>query len=304
MEENDLIVKTDRHYTQGIKLAYLFRDEQMPAAVHNLSEAWKPLGYSRSADKFGLSIGQNIYTPSDTDSTELLEHDRPYAGWLYVGLILQRRGQAAHWAAALESVELQLGVIGPESLAEQAQTWIHEVRGFAVPRGWDNQIHTEPGVALRYSRVYRLSPNETVARFVDMLPEAGFSLGNAETSVRAGAVGRLGVNLPDDFGLQTINSLRSPEGGWSETQRKRAWGFYAFAGVEGWAVAHTAFLDGNLFRDSHSVEKEPFIVEWKAGFAVVLKRFEVGFTFAERTREFEQQPEGDSYGSAFLKVRF
>ena len=48
-------------------------------------------------------------------------------------------------------------------------------------------------------------------------------------------------------------------------------------GLEGWAVAYTAFLDGNLYQDSHSVDKEPLVAEWKTGAVWVMGRAEIGF---------------------------
>ena len=134
-EENDLFVNTDRHYTQGIRFAYLHEDGHMPLGFAGLNQ-WLPnWGFDVKSGRSGYSVGQNIYTPADLDSTALVPADRPYAGWLYLGAILQRNGVTRQRAVPVqESWELELGVIGPTSLARQAQTWVHEIRGFDVPR--------------------------------------------------------------------------------------------------------------------------------------------------------------------------
>jgi hypothetical protein len=303
-EENDLVVDTDRHYTQGIKLSYLHSENHVPHWLETFSEKLPAIGFTASANRIGTQVGQNIYTPANISVTNLQSGDRPYAGWLYTGLIFQRRGLAAKRIPTLEHFQLDLGIIGPDSLAEEAQTWIHELRGFETPKGWDHQLHDEPGVALKYQRSWLLSPSADNPRYLDFIPHLGASLGNVETSFRMGATVRLGINLPDDFGVQTISSLMASEGGWSHDKKGGRWGFYAFSGLEGSAVGYTAFLDGNLFQSSPHVEHEPFVAEWKTGFVLVLSRVDTGFSYVYRTREFIGQQRDNGYGSVFAKIKF
>lgn len=300
IEENDAIADTDRHYTQGIKLAYLQADNHAPHWAVRLSDHLPEWGFENKADKFGYEIGQNFYTPADLKASQLLSDDRPYAGWLYTGLILQRRGLDAHDHPVLEHFELQLGIIGPESFAEQTQNWAHQENG----RGWDHQLKTEPGLALRYQRSWLITPAGKEARHVDFIPYGGFSLGNVETSARFGALLRIGWNLPDDFGIPIIDSLAVTSGGWSRSRAASPWGFYVFTGVDARAVLHNAFLDGNLYRASHSVGKEPIVRDWKSGIVFVLKRVDVGLAYVLRSPEFTSQTEDDRYGSLFINVKF
>ncbi len=187
IEENDLIVDTDRDYTQGTKLSYLHRDGWVPGWLRWATNSALNLGYDARTAKFGYQAGQNIYTPGDTEARRLLVNDRPYAGWLYAGLILHKRGYTAGNLPTLESFELNLGVIGPESLAENAQNGVHRLRHFTLARGWNNQLDTEPGVAARYQRAVSL-PLLAGGRAADFIPHAGLSLGNVETSLRAGGM--------------------------------------------------------------------------------------------------------------------
>jgi len=301
LEENDLVVRTDRHYTQGIKFSYLHRDGELPGFLRSVNTFLPECGYKSFTARYGLQIGQNIYTPANISAEELLSRDRPYAGWLYGGLTLQRRGLTSGRWPALESFEIQVGIIGPPSLAEQAQTWVHEVRAMDLPMGWENQLETEPGIELRYWRGMRLAFSQRSARHVDLIPHAGASLGNVTTALRVGGTIRAGLHLPDSFGVQTISSLLASEGGWSAGDP--AWSIYVFTGVEGWLVGHNAFLDGNLYQDSHEVSKEPVVGEWKVGFAVGFRHAEGGFAYVFRSREFRRQDEHNGYGSLFVKVK-
>jgi len=304
IEENDLVVDTDRHYTQGIKLTYLHTDNDVPAWLLWLSQALPPWGFTVHATKLGTQIGQDIYTPADLSSTQLLTNDRPYGGWFYTGLILQRRGLTTGGKPVLENFRFDAGIIGPSSLADRAQTWVHEVRGFETPRGWDHQLRNEPGFALKYERRWLFSQSHRENRWLDFIPQTGLSLGNAETSFRAGGSVRLGWNLPEDFGAQTVHSLSPPDGGWSVSRCGGQFGAYAFVGAEGSAVLFSEFLDGNLWHASHHVEHEVWVGEWKVGLAVVLNRVELGYTQVYRTREFTGQTEISGYGSVWLKVKF
>jgi hypothetical protein len=304
VEENDLVVDTDRHYTQGIKFSFLTGDNHLPDWAANFLDWLPSLGLNTDARRIGTQIGQSIYTPADLQTTQLITNDRPYAGWLYTGLILQRRGWSFGTCLTLDHLQMDLGIIGPESLAEEAQTWVHEVRGFETPKGWDNQLHDEPGIAIKYQRLWRFSLESDRFRYADFIPKAGMCLGNVETSFRIGGTVRAGFNLPDDFGVQTISSLATTEGGWSETNTRGRLGFYVFTGIEGWAVAHSAFLDGNLYRSSPSVDRKWFVGEWQTGAALVLGHAEIGFTYVFRTPEFLGQTEDNGYGSAWCKIKF
>lgn len=305
IEENDLLVNTDRHYTQGARSAHLLGDGVMPDWVAGLGRAIPRWGFSDGPMKLGFHLGQSIFTPADLAATERINDDRPYAGWLYTGWVLQRRGffGQAEWPV-LESFQIDLGIIGPHSYGEEVQKGVHEFRGFATPRGWRHQLKDEPGVALKYQRSWLFSPNVDGARWVDLIPHAGLSLGNVETSFRVGAMLRLGVNLPPDFGVSTISSLAPTEGGRPATSAASRFGFYVFTAGEAWTVLYTAFLDGNLFQRGHRVDKQFFVTERKAGIVFVLDHVELALTYAYRTPQFVGQREDDGYGSILLKVKF
>src|SRR5690554_4668140 len=76
--ENDLWgAGTDEHYTHGTEISYI-SDTYQPASLMKLF-SWLPF-YEPAADtRFTWSLGQQIYTPSDIEATELIVDDRPYA---------------------------------------------------------------------------------------------------------------------------------------------------------------------------------------------------------------------------------
>ena len=284
--ENDAIASADRHYTQGSFLSYLSRDHAAPAWTHTMAEHVPTFGYDPGALKWGFGIGQEIYTPEDLRAPELQVADRPYAGWLFGRLTLQRRGPLSRRWSVLEDFHLDVGMIGPESQAEDTQKEWHG----DDPRGWEHQLKTEPGVALRYARRFQYNPMEgTDGWGVRFIPHLAGSAGNVSTHLGVGGTMRLGYNIPNEFTTEP--------GGFE-------WGAYLFVGADGRLVLHNIFLDGNSWRESHRVTKRPFVGDGRLGFAVVLQQVEISFAQVFRSREFDDQVRSDSFGSATLTVKF
>ena len=63
------------------------------------------------------------------------------------------------------------------------------------------------------------------------------------------------------------------------------------------------FLDGNTFKDSHSVDKEPLVGDFQAGLVLTWKGYRLSFTSVHRTREFEGQESSTRYGAFSLSIR-
>lgn len=307
--ENDLLSNPfgphqDRHYTAGLKIT-VFGGDSFATNLTGRLDALRPSwDYTPAGSGLGFVIGQNIYTPEDILNPAPVPGDRPYAGWLYTGLVYQRRGSFSDRLAVMENFEINLGVVGPESLAEEAQKTIHRWRfPDNIPQGWDNQLKFEPGLELKYARLWRYAPLPALSRHADLIPQAGFVLGNVRTLLSAGATGRIGFHLPADFGIPVIHSPASVNGGL--TREESCWSVYAFGGVEGRIVGHDITLDGNSFRDGPSVDKNVFAADLRWGAAVQLFRHvELSYTRIVRTEEFDRQVGRDILGSLTLTGKF
>lgn len=303
IEENDYLYNPekgehqDRHYTQGLKFIYLESGDPwwaMGLGLPPLSEHLPIFGINPKSSSFGITLGQNIYTPENNQATNLLRFDRPYAGWLYLGAVLQRRGEVFGKIPVLESFELDLGVIGPEAQAGQSQNKVHNFGDIPGFDGWGNQIKTEPAFVLKYGRAWKLAFNEKSGHYFDVIPNVGANLGTVMVSGNAGVTTRLGFNLPDNFGVQTIDSPITLSPGSS----RGPIGAYIFGQVEGRAVGRNAFLDGNLIRKSFHVKKEPLVGDLIYGVALSLgQHFDLNYTRIVRSREFVLQKGYDRFGS-------
>lgn len=289
-EENDKFVvpSSDKHYTQGLHLALFWPDEQVPWPDKLLQ--WIPdFGITGAIHKYGLRAGQEIYTPENITNAVVSTTDRPYAGWLFVALMRENRGVTLHNIPTRDHWEVDLGVIGPWSLADDTQTWFHRLIGSPLPAGWGHQLSNEPGLALRADRQWLLwkfgNDSELNAQFI---PRAGISLGNVETSCRLGTQMRVGQHIPDEFAKSF----------------PVAYGWYAFSGLDVRLVGYNAFLEGNSFRSSARVIKAPIVAEFRLGVVLVLSRTQISYTYTYMDRAFKTQDRNDAYGSLNLTYRF
>ncbi|MEX2629087.1 MAG: lipid A deacylase LpxR family protein [Tistlia sp.] len=294
--ENDLFARTDRHYTNGVRLSWLSSPRETPGLVVRAAR-WLPFFPDGGSVRTSFALGQNMYTPNDVGLVNPPPDDRPYAGWLYgsAGVVVET-GQR------LDQLELALGVVGPASFADDTQKFVHSITGSEEPRGWDSQLGNEPGVVLTYQRSWRSLVSRTHSGFTfDVTPHAGGALGNVFTYANAGATFRFGQDLPLDYGVPRIQPSLPGSGFFSPS---RSFGWYLFAGLEGRAVVRNIFLDGNSFRDSRSVDKQPFVGDLQLGVALTWRDVRLSYTHVLRTEEFEGQGGGSSFGALSLSLRF
>ncbi|MAL77960.1 MAG: hypothetical protein CMN55_02420 [Sneathiella sp.] len=295
--ENDLFFGLDRDYTNGIMLAWMSEPDHAPAwalRAARLLPFFPKDGLVRST----YAIGQNMYTPNDIQDPTPPTNERPYAGWLYgaVGIVVETGEKQ------LDQLQLQLGVVGPSALGEQSQTFVHKVIDSPKPQGWDTQLKDEPGLVLTYQRSWRALVSAKLNGFsIDMTPHLGGALGNVHTYVNAGATMRMGWNLPNDYGPPRIQPGLPGSGFFEPTDDI---GLYFFAGLDARAVARNIFLDGNSFRDSRSVNKEPIVGDAQLGLALTIRDARIAFTHVFRSREYEGQDGKDEFGAISVSVPF
>lgn len=308
--ENDVFAGTDRHYTHGTRLSYLHPEATGSSWMDPLLDRFKA-GLKIEGKRFGLALGQNMYTPANLAARILLKNDRPYAGWLYGGLILQRRGtEYGGHVAVLDHLELNVGVVGPESFAEDTQIWWHEVIDSGRPVGWDHQLRSEPGVVLIANRNYTLATPDAYRGWgSDLTASIGGTLGNISAYLNGGVTFRTGYRLPRQASGGPIQPTVQPSAfqgtrDATTTDKSPRWGVALFGGIDGRAVGRNIFLDGNTFRHSHSVDKEPVVADLKTGLNLQIRCLDFTAAYVYRTREFRTQPELNQFGSLSVGIRF
>ncbi|WP_298725412.1 lipid A deacylase LpxR family protein [uncultured Ferrovibrio sp.] len=296
--ENDLFYDTDRRYTNGVRLTYLTPKGDEPPWLRDLA-LQLPMFNAQSDIRIEYALGQSMYTATNKLLRDPPANDRPYAGWLYGSV-----GVVARTGPVLDQASLSLGVVGPASLAHETQDFVHRIVNSPLAEGWDTQLKNEPTVQFTYQRSWQSPELELPWDFgIDATPHAGFALGNVFTYGNTGLMLRLGQNLPTDYGpLRVQPSL--PGSGYFEKRGAGSIGWYLFAGVDGRAVAHNIFLDGNTFRDSRSVDKKVLVGDAQFGLAVIIDGVRFAYTYVLRTREYDGQNDDDEFGALSVSFRF
>ncbi len=290
--ENDIFDKTDKNYTNGVKFSALYKIDAQKYDYFQI-----PFLYEASKNHFvTFSFGQDIYTPSETNITIPDSNDHPYAAWLYVGCALHQADDKES-----ETLELQLGVVGPWALGEQVQNGIHSVTGSEKALGWDSQLHNELGVVLAYEHRWRHATKPFLWGVnADVLPFVGGTLGNIYTYANVGAVARIGWNIPQDFAKAIEHPAQVaglPALKKDDTMYREKWAFYFLSSFDMHALARYIFLDGNTFGDSPSVQRDYFVGEYTAGIGIDYGAFHIAFMNTFSSEDYALDVRGFSFGT-------
>jgi lipid A 3-O-deacylase len=308
--ENDSIAGSDRDYTSGLKFSWTSRwiparetesdDQDKKGRLSSFLDIF-PF-FKRPEDRRALTIliGQSIYTPEDLKRRDLILDDRPYAGYTYLGAAINRTAPKI-----MDTVELDIGIVGPHSYAKDVQEQIHKWIGSPEAKGWKNQLKDEFALEVIYERKWRLATSRLGRGFgYDFIPHLGARVGNVYIYANTGAELRFGWNPPKDFGTCPIRPGCETNAATDLQEGPgRPLGFHAFLSIDGRAVLHDIFLDGNTWRDSHSVDKKNFVADIGAGIGISAKPFKLTYGVIYRTKEFEtQKSNGQLFGSLLITL--
>jgi len=311
--DNDVLGGQDQGYSNGIQLRAASADLSDPLAqqcrwpvtgwlARHLS-GLRPAG--ATAQNLTVSFSQAIFTPLNRSSTALIRDDRPYAAALLLGL-----GYNARLESRLQASLLQVGIVGPSARGRQAQNAIHKLTGDKPFRGWDNQLHDEGVFRLLHERFRRHVPSDAEGRSRsgnwDAITHWGAGVGNLLTHADVGGELRWGRGLPDDFGSTPTRptdgriegGARGPGVGGDHGRS-----FHGFASIDARWVLRDISLDGNAFRRSHQVDKEPVVADFGYGVALNWGPWRMVLARFHRTREFEGQKDLPVFGSVTISRR-
>jgi len=263
--DNDFTLTKDDGYTNGLRLRCARYDDQ----VEDLA------GFSSRI----YSIGHSIYTPENLARRSLQDDDQPYAGHVFAqfdGLL--------DGGTSTTRLSAQIGLVGPAAGGEEIQDLIHEVTNAESPAGWDNQLENEPTINIGAKHSWRIG---TLPPSNDLLALATADFGSVRTSASAGLFWRYG-NLDPAGGVPDASRLTS-----GLHARRSVAESFLFVGVQGEGVVRDLFLDGNLARDSHSIDRSWFLGTASVGGVMQVGAWSLGFTQFFQTATFDgEDPTG------------
>lgn len=176
ISDNDLYSSpiNDQYYTNGLEFFYRYLGKRSDGKV------------AKKITEF--RIGQYIYNPQSVRAGDINVNDRPFAGYLFAEVGIN----TFYTSESVLKINLQAGVVGPESYAEQFQEGLHKLFGYPTVKGWQYQITTIPVVQLQgvYSRkIFR----ETYKEKVDFHLQAEANAGTIWTGISIGPVARISL---------------------------------------------------------------------------------------------------------------
>ncbi len=216
--DNDFITLTDRYYSSGLFLNYTYLLKNGLLKGEN--------------EQITFSIGQEIYTPSDTKTKEISEQDRPYVGFLALkggwSFVKKRHGF---------DVGFLLGVAGNASGAGGFQRWYHNEIVVSDPPIWVGEMKNSLHVNLYgiYRREWQLAPNPFS---ISLVVQPALAFGTRDVYAHTDLIAYFGRRNPlsSSIGYNRIGSTR------------REIFFSLRTGYR--YVGHNALLEGNALGDT------------------------------------------------------
>lgn len=256
--DNDAVLSSDNQYSNGWSLQVHGRPAESwdmargtPAFGKAMARWFLPDHRDGLYFREGWAVGQLIQTPDDIGREDLIEDDVPYAA-----VLAAQNSWIAYDDRHLYGFGWLTGVIGPSAKGEEVQKWFHQLINDDEPMGWEHQVNNELLVNFYYEWKRKLVGSS----FGDISSVMDARLGNLITAAQVGVEGRLGwhvprgfMYVPDPIGWRLSYDSQLPP------REPTNWTFYGSLAAGVTILGHTAVYDGNLFRDSHSIDHETSI---------------------------------------------
>jgi len=214
---------SDKHYTNGIYVDMSLEDVGIKSIDFSLVILPEP-----DESSFGFALTQNIYTPENKETTDLILSDRPFASYLtahFYKVSLDR-----NTGKKMRS-EWQIGILGRAAGGGATQNFIHSfIPTSEEVAGWVNEVRTD--VLINYnlsteSRIFR-------TKWLESWASLDFRLGSLFTDLTGG------LNLQAGLFDSRFDNLW----GWMNSSKFRA---SLVGGARLRLIAYDATVTGGLF---------------------------------------------------------
>ncbi len=292
---NDLFVKTDRHFTNGMSIGWI--DHSSKSKQDNIT--FYAQGLYSLADRFhitatkynaGVSLSQYMFTPEDITQTQPQYDDFPYVGYLSIDFFLFTIKNDS-----FQEFRLSLGVIGKEAGAEWVQKTIHKITGSDEPQGWDTQLGTSYSANILY-RYGDITWQKKLANkwHIDWFNHIGFQAGNFLVDAFAGSTFRIGYNYITNFNLH-YPYLKEDASMLVIDKINKGLGVAWSVSVNASAVAYSYIID-EAQNQGYDIEENRFNPIFYSGMELSYNRHKLTFFFQSQTPFLEQDSEHERFG--------
>ena len=251
--ENDLYFLTDEYYSSGI---FIERGKVIEKDSIKKFKIWE--------------LGQEIYTPSDTDSKDFQNYNYPFGGWTFLKYILQIEKKNNGFF----EYGFQFGLTGEWSLADRVQNFYHKKIINADIPTWGAQIPKALHLNIFTSYYFQ---TEIIPK-IFMYRKFKAILGTQRIAIETNFGLNYGINVNDKISNPlNLNSGRL--------------GIYF--GLNPSFVFHDFMLSGKGFQKqkaSFTASSKTFRLIFDLGFSYKFKNWKFIYTYKNRTPDNFIQP--------------
>jgi len=270
LNDNDLFVspKKDRYYTNGMFLffRYLSKNQKKDTLEKRILE-WQ--------------IGHEMYSPYKAIVTDVSEHDRPFASYLYGSFGIYR----VYKNKQIFNTSLQVGILGPDAYGQELQDFIHDIYGFQKAVGWQYQIKNSFG--LNFNASYSKHIVKDTSNYLDVTWVNEGKIGTIYTNISSGFYGRIGFKPLQ--GLVNSTAFNTNINNDNTNYVRQVESFLYIKPMFNY-VFYDATLQGSFLNSDNDVTKEliPFIFDIEIGIRFTANRFNFGYAYQYHTNKAKE----------------
>lgn len=243
------------------------------------------------------SLNHKIYTPHKSILQNIQDHDRPFAGLLFLKHAVLKTDKKRY----VKNKEYHLGMMGPSAFGEELQTFIHDIYGFVRPIGWKYQIKNSLAVQYKNETVRKIDKNQK--QFFDFYYSYGFNVGTIYTNTEVALQGRIGFKQLADFDTSLAFGTHLENG-----LKPRAIESMLFWKISNCFVIYDATLQGGLFDTKSPLTFTPnrFQFSFEFGYLFTAKNWNFGYSVIYNTNEKPNltNNQGHYYATIFISKLF
>jgi lipid A 3-O-deacylase len=285
---------SDKGYTNGTSIEYYYIKDHTSKFF---LDKWMPKAGSNAVNTFGLSLTQDMYTPTELSTTEPDVKDWPYSGGLYLTHTLHSTNPLKKYNI---QTEILGGVMGKAALDKQMQTFIHSMIASDKPLGWDKEYPTDVLLNLNFQYEHALW---TFHDYLEIIGGGRAMVGTMLDGASVYGYVRLGKMVPyfDGFISRFARGFH----------QKNHLQFFLFAKPTLDWIAYDAILQGGVFQGKSDYYKSPDAIKTDhnisraISYGAALEFGCVSVSFAQAT--MPRQVDGihhERLGSVALQVAF
>jgi lipid A 3-O-deacylase len=256
--DNDILDNTDRFYTNGVRFDFISPALRQFPLNFLMVPYW-----GNGMNYYGVSLVQNMYTPSTTKVGGIPYGDRPYAAYLLLGGFRITNDQRKKFR---QTSEFDIGIVGPLSFGDFVQKSFHNsVPTNNEPLGWEYQVSND--FAINYTLTYE--KGLLAGRNIELNATGSGAVGTLYTNINGGLLFRTGILNPYFANLGIARAARNKEEGLRNVQ------FIFFMKANGKFVGYDATLEGGVFNNTSVYTIDPvamsrFVFTGSAGLTFTL----------------------------------